>query len=90
MYDTSPDHHLALAELLARANADMDSPHLRAEAIAHYREALRLNDARPGTDEVRRWSAQRTAEIRQRLQDLEAGAARPASAPAADTPPEER
>jgi tetratricopeptide (TPR) repeat protein len=79
MYPASPDQHLELAELLARAGDDLGSPQLLSEAIDHYRRALELNDARPGTDEARRWSHRRVEQIRQRIATLESPATAPAS-----------
>ncbi|HSW45875.1 MAG TPA: O-antigen ligase family protein [Phycisphaerae bacterium] len=82
MYPSSPDQHKELSDLLVRANAELRSSELQAEAIHHYREALRLNDARPGTDEARRWSPQRTEQVRRSLQALESPATVPVFAPA--------
>ncbi len=81
MYPTSPDQHLEFADLLARANAEINSPQLRDEALEHYRAALELNDARPGTDEARRWSPKRVDEIRRRMSKL-LPASRPMTSPA--------
>ncbi len=81
IYPTSPDQHLELADMLAQAGVDLGSPQLRSEAIDHYRQAIELNDARPGTDEARRWSASRVKQIIQRIAALKTPATAPASQP---------
>lgn len=70
MYPSSPDVHLDLAELLDEAARDWQSPVLREEALEHYAEALRLNDARPDVEVIRRWSADTVARVRDRMQRL--------------------
>jgi len=72
LYPASPECHLDLARLLDKAARLWQSPLLQNEALAEYAEALRLNAARPGTDEVRRWSPSRVARIRQCIQSLRA------------------
>lgn len=82
LYPSSPDEHLSLADLLGRLAAETQSPELAAESVDQYREALRLNDARPGTDEVRRWTPEQRARIEQHLQAVQSLGASPGTAPA--------
>ncbi|MEP0844726.1 MAG: hypothetical protein HRF43_18665 [Phycisphaerae bacterium] len=63
MYPQSPDEHLNLAGLLARSAAATNSPEWAQEARDEYATALALDAARPGLDEVRKWSPARRAEI---------------------------
>ncbi|HOW73616.1 MAG TPA: O-antigen ligase family protein [Phycisphaerae bacterium] len=77
MYPASPDHHLELAALLDRARTALSDPALLDEAVREYREALRLNDARPAA-EPRRWSAEHRRQVQSRLEDLLASRTRPA------------
>src|SRR5690606_5296261 len=63
LYPASPDEHLGLAAMLARAAAATGSIEWQKEARAEYARALALDAARPGTDEVRKWSSRRRAEV---------------------------
>jgi len=75
LYPASPDRHLDLADLLNRTAKELDTPGLLVDAIEHYRRAIALNDARPGTDEVRRWSADYRQQVLERLNAAESLAA---------------
>lgn len=72
LYPESPDKHVFLADLLAKAVIDLAREDLRDRAIGHYREALRLDAERPA-HEIRRWSAQRREEVRNSLTALQDG-----------------
>lgn len=69
MYPASPDHYLELAALLDRAQTALSDAALRDEAIRAYREALRLNDARPPA-EPRRWPTDYRRQAQARLDAL--------------------
>jgi len=71
MYPASPDRLLDLADLLARTAPELEAPALAGEAIEHYRQAIALNDARPGTDEVRRWPPHYRQQVLDRMHALE-------------------
>ncbi|MBP7933895.1 MAG: O-antigen ligase family protein [Phycisphaerae bacterium] len=77
MYPASPDHHLELAALLDRARTALSDPALLDEAVREYREALRLNDARP-IAEPRRWPPEHRRQVQSRLEELLASRTRPA------------
>jgi hypothetical protein len=82
MYSDSPDDHVWLADMLARADAALGTGEFAAEAVAHYREALAL-DATRAQGEVRRWSEARRGEVRDRILALTPPpATEPASSPA--------
>lgn len=87
LYPQSPDGHVDLARLLARAASEMRPDPASgvpgcdwlADAIQHYRQALELDAARPWY-EIRRWHKDRRMQIEGRLSQLEAMAqTRPAS-----------
>lgn len=67
LYPASPDRHADLAALLDRAADELADAALLHAAVTHYRRALVLDEARPGTDEARRWTPARRAEITTRL-----------------------
>jgi len=67
LYPASPDGHLFLAEQLAYAATQLNSADLKSEAVMHYQQALELDAARPGMEEVRRWSPERRRFIQNRL-----------------------
>ncbi|GMU20958.1 MAG: hypothetical protein AMXMBFR13_10540 [Phycisphaerae bacterium] len=70
LYPHSPDEHLFLAQVLARAAAATGSTEWFAEARVAYETALQIDAARPGTDEVRKWSPERRNRIRQEMESL--------------------
>ncbi len=79
LYPNSPQHHVALAELLARAASAFDSTECATRARQHYLRALDLDSARP-VSEVRRWSAARRQWVQQQLNMLQSPAVnRPAA-----------
>ncbi len=80
LYPASPDGHLALADLLARSAQALGATQLAAEAAQAYQRALDLDAARPGADEVRRWSPERRHDIEQRIRSVQAAASVPATA----------
>jgi hypothetical protein len=81
MYPNSPDDHIWLADMLVRAAAGESSETLP-EALAHYQQALDLDDQRePG--ELRRWGAQRRRAIQDQMREvLRQATSQPASEPA--------
>jgi tetratricopeptide (TPR) repeat protein len=86
LYPNSPDDHVAMADLLAeiavrtavsgdRQAFEGESAEYAREAVRRYEEALRLDAARPGVDEVRRWRSQQREAIEQRLRRVRGGLA---------------
>jgi hypothetical protein len=83
LYPSSPEGHLDLAGIFARAAAQKTSPELALEAINQYEKALALDQARPGTDEPRKRSREWREDIEKRIARLrEIAASQPASAAA--------
>jgi tetratricopeptide (TPR) repeat protein len=77
LYPQSPDEYLNLAGILAHGAAASGSAEWAAESRAEYQKALDLDAARPGTDEVRRWSAKRRGEIEAAMSSVGVSASRP-------------
>ncbi|UCD28163.1 MAG: O-antigen ligase family protein, partial [Planctomycetota bacterium] len=71
LYPNSPDGHVGLAEILVLGAEQLPSVDLLSQARWHYQQALDLDAARPGTDEVRRWSLEKRQQILNRLKALE-------------------
>lgn len=63
LYPSSPDEHLGLARVLAHAAVATGSREWADQAREEYAKALALDAARPGTDEVRKWSPRRRADV---------------------------
>lgn len=76
LYPNSPDGRAGwndrpgLADLLAYSAGPLHDPQLTQDAIQEYQTALDLDAARPGTDEVRRWSPKRRAGIAETIATL--------------------
>jgi len=83
LYPESPADRVALAEAIV-TQAGLEPAERRAAllraAMAQYEQALRLDAARPGEVELRRWSARVRQELQDRVDELKA-ATEPASQP---------
>lgn len=71
LYPASPDAHRELANILGGAARERKSAELAAAAIRHYREALALDAARPGVEELRRWPESWREGLREEIAELE-------------------
>jgi O-antigen ligase len=87
LYPESPQDRILLAETLT-AEAGLEAAEFRSAvleaAIGQYEQALRLDAARPGEVELRRWPRRVRGELEDRIDELKSATARPTSQPASE------
>lgn len=79
LYPSSPDEHVILGDLLARAADDLHDTSAATEAAAAFQKALDLDAARPAEEEVRRWSPSRRRDVEHRLRVIRGRSTQPAT-----------